>query len=87
MDWRAGIGDAAFLLQRLDFLWRVGAVRVYPGGPERAFDGHLRIAELGIVEDVRLLGLLEGEEGLNDAFDIALGQFAALLAEIFTQRY
>ena len=57
--------------------------------PRRAqgpLDRHLRIAELGIVEDARLLGLLEVEERLDDALDIGVGKLAVLLAEVLAQR-
>ena len=38
------------------------------------------------MEDLGLLGLLEGQEGLADAVDVGLGQLAVLLAQVLAQR-
>ena len=85
-DRRAVLGDAAFLLQGLDLFRRIGARRVDSRGAQGPLDGHLPIAELGVVEDARLLRLLEGEERLDDALDIGVREFAVLLAKVLAQR-
>ena len=54
--------------------------------PEGTLDGDLPVAEGRVGEDLRLLGLLEGEEGVADALDVLVGQLAVLLAEVLAQR-
>ena len=65
---------------------RVGSVRVDALEPQRPLDRHLPVAEGGVGEDLRLLGLLEGEESVADAVDVLVGQLAVLLAQVLAQR-
>ena len=57
-----------------------------PFEPQRPLDRHLPVAEGRVGEDLRLLGLLEGEEGVADALDVLVGQLAVLLAQVLAQR-
>ncbi len=53
---------------------------------QRPLDRHLPVAEGGVGEDLRLLGLLEVEEGVADALDVLVGELAVLLAQVLAQR-
>ena len=54
--------------------------------PQRPLDGHLLVAEGGVREELRLLALLEPEEGVANPRDVALGELAVLVAEVLAQR-
>ena len=79
--WRI-LAALAGLLQRLDLGRLVDAVRLGACDAQRPVDRHLPVAERGLVENLALLGLLEGEEGVADAGDVVLAQFAVLLAQV-----
>src|SRR5690606_33774643 len=83
---RRVVGALGALLQRLDLLRGVGALGVDALEPQRALDGDLPVAEGFVREDLRLLGLLEFEEGVTDALDVLGGELAVLLAEVLAQR-
>ena len=85
-DRRRGLAALAAFFQRLDLGGLVGAVGVSTGDAQRPFDRHLPVAERGIVENLALLGLFEGEENVADAGDVVLAQFAVLLAQVLAER-
>ena len=83
---RRRLAALAALLQLLDLGGLVGAVGIRSLYAQGALDRDLPVAEGGVVEDLALLGLLEGEEGVTDADDVLLAQFAVLLAQVLAQR-
>ena len=85
-DGRGGLIDLPLGLEGLDLLRAVGLFRVDAIQAQRALDGDFPVAEGGVGEDLRLLGLLERKEGVADAGDVLVGQFAILLAQVFAQR-
>ena len=48
----AVLADPAIVLERFDFLWIIGAMRIDAAGAQRPLDRDLPIAELGVVEDL-----------------------------------
>lgn len=81
-DRRRGLVALGGLLERLDLLRRVGTAGLDSLAPQRPLDRHLPVAEGGIGEDLRLLGLLERDERVADALDVFFRQLAVFLAEV-----
>jgi hypothetical protein len=84
MDGRGVLSVLGDLLERLDLLRSVSAIGLDALESQRPLDGHLPIAKGCVREDLGLLGLLEGKEGVADPPDVLLGQLAVLLAEVLT---
>ena len=69
-DGRRGLRALDLFLERLDLLGRIDAFGVDALDPERPLDGDLPVAEGLVGEYLRLLRLLEGQEGVADAPDV-----------------
>ena len=85
-DRRRGLAALASLLELPDLGGLVGTVGVGSCNAKGPLDRHLPVAEGGVVEDLALIGLLEGEEGVADAGDVLLAELAVLLAQVLAQR-
>jgi hypothetical protein len=66
--------------QRFDGLRRKLAVEA-----ERALNGDLPVAEVGVCEDFRMLGFLEREVGVADALDVIRGKLAVFFAKVLAE--
>src|SRR5690349_8043517 len=84
-DGPRGFVALAGFLQGLELLRRVRAARVRPLAAQRPLDRHLPVAEGRIREDLRLRRFLESKEGLADAIDVGIREFAVLLAEVLAE--
>ena len=78
-DGRCVLSPCAALLQRLDVGGLVDPVWVGTLDAQWPVDRHLPVAKRRVVEDLALLGLLEGEERIADAVDVLFAELAVLL--------
>ena len=85
-DRRRIVGAFCSLLQCLNLLRRVDALRIDALEPEGPFDSDLPIPEGSVRKDLRLLPLFELEERVADALDVLGVKLAVLLAEILCAR-
>src|SRR5262249_46175408 len=85
-DRRRVIGALDALPQRLDLLGGVGALGIDAFQTQGPFDRNLPVSEGSVLEDLRLLGLLKGEEGVTNALDVLGRELAVLFAEVLAQR-
>ena len=83
---RSGLVALAGLLENVDLPGAVDAIRVDAREPQGSLDSDLPVAEGGIREDLRLLGLLEGEERVADRLDVIVRQLAVLAPEVLAER-
>ncbi|GEM_PF-4459574 len=84
-DRRCILGTLVGRFELLDFGSLVGVLGVDARQAQGPLDGDLPVAEGSIGEDLRLLGLLEGEKDVADALDVLGREFAVLLAEVLAQ--
>ena len=90
--WSVDAGDACQqfgglvqLVVRRTFEGRDLLRRDVRGQAERPLDRDLPVAECLVGKDLRLLGLLEGQERVRDLADVVVGELAVLLAQVLAQ--
>jgi len=86
-DRRSLFSSRGALAQRPYLLGRVDSIRVDAGEAQRTLDGHLPVADGGVREDLRLIGLFESQEGIANPLNVLIRELAVLLAQIFAQRF